>query len=576
MLLPYLSQYKLRIGVSFLLTIFAQLFSVANPYVIKKLVDTLANSANATPDPKYLVLLVILFFVLRWGMNALEGIDEYIFAKVDVGLKKLISIDVFKHLIYLPVSFHANQAMGGVSRKITRGTDSLATLSFFFTGSILPTFIEIIFVIGVFIYLFPPIFSIVFLVFVVVYVAFTIIVTERRQKILLEENKRDDLGSKQSIDALINYETVKYFTNEQFETNRYSTTLEGWSDIAIDSTKKGANLNMGQGFIITLGLTTLLFLAVQEFLAGRATVGDFVLITTYLNTVAIPLSFLGMMYRRLKEGLANVDEMFKLFETESSIVDAPHARAMQSKEGHVEFENVTFGYNTNRVILKNISIDIPRNSRVAIVGYSGSGKSTISKLLLRLYDVTSGSIRIDGVDIREVTQESLRKHIGVVAQDTILFNDTILNNVRYGKPDAPDEDVISATQAANIHDFILTLPKGYDTEVGERGVKLSGGEKQRVAIARMLLKNPPILLFDEATSSLDSKSEKMIQEAIKDISKSGRTTIVIAHRLSTIVDFDKIVVMDDGVIVEEGTHKELIDARGTYQKLWSIQSKKQE
>ena len=572
-LVPYLLQYKWRISLSFVLIIIARLLSVANPYVIKELVDALAESASVAPDPHYLVVLVGIFFVLRWGMDVLSGVKDYIFAKVDVGIKKMISLDVFQHLIYLPVSFHADQATGGVSRKIARGTNSLSTLSFFFTGSIVPTLIEVVLIIGIFINFFPPIFGMVFFIFVVVYVAFTVIVTERRQKLLLETNKRDDKGGEQSVDALLNYETVKYFTNESFETNRYKSTLERWADIAVVATKKGANLNIGQGFIITAGLTTLLALAVQEFLSGGATVGDFVLITTYLNRIAIPLSFLGTIYRRLKEGLANVDEMFKLFEVESDVIDKPNAKTLKCTEGHVEFNNVSFSYSKDRTILHNVSVDIPKKSSVAVVGYSGSGKSTVSKLLLRLYDVDKGSISIDGNDVRDVTQESLRKHIGVVAQDTILFNDSIMNNIRYGKPEATDKAVKMAAKSANIHDFITTLPKGYDTEVGERGVKLSGGEKQRVAIARMLLKDPPVLLFDEATSSLDSKSEKMIQGAIKEISHAGRTTIVIAHRLSTIVDFDKIIVMEKGHVIESGTHKELIESCGTYQKLWSIQNK---
>lgn len=572
-LVPYLLQYKWRIIASLSLIIVARLFSVANPYVIKELVDALAESAKVSPDPQYLILLVTLFFGFRWGMDILSGAKDYIFAKVDVGVKRLIALDVFKHLIYLPVAFHADQATGGVARKITRGTSSLSTLSFFFTGSIVPTLIEVVLIIGIFINFFPPIFGIVFFVFVVVYVTFTIIITERRQKLLLETNKRDDRGSEQSIDALINYETVKYFTNESFEAKRYESTLGRWADVAIVATKKGANLNVGQGLIITLGLTALLSLAVREFLAGGATVGDFVLITTYLNRIAIPLSFLGTLYRRLKEGLANVDEMFKLFEVESDIIDKPDAKTLKCTKGHVVFSGVTFGYKKDRTILNNVSINIKEQSSAAIVGYSGSGKSTISKLLLRLYDVQSGSVSVDNVDIKDVTQESLRRHIGVVAQDTILFNDSIVSNIRYGKPDADDDAVTKAAKAANIHDFIVDLPQGYETAVGERGVKLSGGEKQRVAIARMLLKDPPILLFDEATSSLDSKSEKMIQEAIKNISQGGRTTIVIAHRLSTIVDFDKIIVMDKGEVIEEGTHKELLESCGTYQKLWSIQNK---
>ncbi|MCH8010774.1 MAG: ABC transporter ATP-binding protein/permease [Candidatus Marinimicrobia bacterium] len=575
MLLPYLSRFKWRIIISLAIVVAGRLFSVTNPYVIKELVDTLAESTGFAIDIRYLAVLVLLFFMLRWGTDLLSGLKDYIFAKVTVGVKRLVSLDVFSHLLSLPVEFHTEQATGGVARKISRGTSAISSLSFFLTGSILPTLIEIVLVLGIFITLFPPIFGLVFGIFVVIYVAFTVIVTNRRQKLLLETNKRDDRGSEQSIDALMNYETVKYFTNEEFEFKRYESTLKRWADMAIVSTKKGANLNMGQGLILTAGLTALLALAVREYLNGAATVGDFVLITTYLNRVAIPLSFLGMLYRRLKESLANVDEMFKLLEVENDVVDRAGAKELENPEGHIVLTDVVFGYKDNRSVLKGVSIDIPARSSVALVGSSGSGKSTVSKLLLRLYDVSGGEISIDGADIRNITQVSLRRNIGVVAQDTILFNETIFNNIQYGRPGAGEEDIVAAAKLANIHEFIESLPEGYDTQVGERGVKLSGGEKQRVAIARMLLKDPPILLFDEATASLDSKSERRIQDAIKSVSQKGKTTIVIAHRLSTIVDFDKIVVLDQGKVIEEGTHEELLKTCGAYQKLWRLQNSSQ-
>lgn len=570
-LIPYLLEYKWRVFISLGLIVIARVLSVANPYVIKELVDELSAGVAAGFDTRYLFILVGLFFVFRWGTDLLGGIKDYLFAKVEVQIKKLISLDVFSHLLSLPVEFHTNQATGGVSRKIARGTRALSNFNFFFTGSIVPTLIEIVLIIFVFIRLFPPLFSVVFLVFVAAYVIYTIFITNRRQKILLETNKQDDRGSEQSVDALMNYETVKYFTNEKFEYNRYESTLGKWADIAVTSIKRGADLNMGQGLIITAGLTALLGLAVREYLAGAATLGDFVLITTYLNRIAIPLSFLGTMYRHLKEALAEVDEMFKLFDVQNDVMDRPGAKELVQPQGQVVLQNVSFGYKKERPILKDISIDVPVRSSVALVGASGSGKSTISKLLLRFYDIDEGSILIDGTDIRDITQVSLRRNIGVVAQDTILFNETIFNNIQYGKPGASEAEVVAAAKLASIHDFITALPQGYETQVGERGVKLSGGEKQRVAIARMLLKDPPILLFDEATASLDSKNEKMIQDAIKSISEEGRTTIVIAHRLSTIVDFHKIVVLDEGRVIQEGTHTELLQTCGVYQKLWSIQ-----
>ena len=574
LIIPYLMQFKGRILISMVLIVAGRLLSVANPYVIKEMVDALAEHATNPVELGSMVFLVALFFALRWGTDLLGGIKDYVFAKVTVGVKQLISLDVFNHLLSLPVEFHTDQATGGVSRKITRGTGALSTLSFFLTGSILPTVIEIALVIAIFIKFFPPIFAIVFGVFVVVYVVFTVVMTNRRQKLLLETNERDDKGSEQSIDALMNYETVKYYTNEKFESARYESTLEKWADIAIVSSKKGANLNMGQGLILTLGLTALLSLAVREYLAGAATLGDFVLITTYLNRVAIPLSFLGSLYRSLKESFANVDAMFKLMEVDNDVVDKENAQELKCTSGHVALTDVEFSYKKDRQILKGISIDVPSHTSVALVGASGSGKSTVSKLLLRLYDVDEGGVTIDGTDVRDITQESLRKNIGVVAQDTILFNDTIENNILYGRPEANHEDVVEAAKLASIHELIKGLPNGYETEVGERGVKLSGGEKQRVAIARMLLKNPTILLFDEATASLDTKSEQEIQDSIRKISKGGKTTIAIAHRLSTIVDFDKIVVLDKGQVIEEGTHEELLKGCGAYQKLWSSQSGK--
>ena len=566
---PYVLEYKWRVLFSLALIITARGFSVANPYIIKKVIDLLVEGA---PYNLFFVgILIALFFIFRWGMDLLSGIKDYVFAKVDISIKRKIPLDVFKHLLYLPVDFHTEQATGGVSRKVSRGTSSLSTISFFFTGSILPTFIEILMIVVVFLTTFPISFSLVFLLFVIAYVAYTVVVAEKRQKLLLEANRRDDRGGEQSIDALTNFETVKYFTNEEYELKRYNETLGRWSDIAILSTKKGANLNMGQGFIITAGLTALLILATREFIQGSATIGDFVLITSYLNRIAIPLTFLGTIYRRLKEALANIDAMFKLFDIKSSITDRKGATVLNVKEGNIILKDVEFSYQSDRKILKKISIDFPAKKSTAIVGYSGSGKSTVSKLLLRFYDVDKGSIRIDGVDIRDVTQDSLRKEIGVVAQDTILFNDTILHNINYGDTDATKEAIEKAAKLANIHDFIMGLPDSYDTAVGERGLKLSGGEKQRVAIARMMLKNPDILLFDEATASLDSKSERMIQESIKYLSKEGKTTIAIAHRLSTIIDFDKIIVMEKGEVIEEGTHDALLKTCGAYQRLWSMQ-----
>lgn len=571
-LIPYFLAYKWRILLSLSMLVFSKILAVADPYVMKQLIDTLVGDI-ANVDIRYIALLIIFFFVLRWGTNLLDGAKDYLFAKVQSNVKRLVSLDVFNYLINLPVDFHTKRATGGISRMVTRGSSGLENLFFSFTFNIIPTLVEIVFVVVIFLKLFPISFTIVFLLFVVVYVIFTIRFTNRRQKVLLETNRKDDKASSQSIDALLNYETVKYFTNEKFEYDRFNTSLKDWVKTSITSTKMGANLNMGQGLIITAGLTGILVLAIREYLAGDATIGDFVLVTTYLTRIAIPLNFLGFVYRMVKEGLADIDEMFNLLNVKNTIEEKANAKELEKVKGDIHLQDVRFSYSSGREVLKGITIDIPARSRIALVGFSGSGKSTISKLILRLYDVDSGKILIDGIDVRDIKQRSLRHHIGMVAQDTILFNDTIFHNIAYGRTDATKEDVEKAAKIANVHDFIVNeLPDGYDTIVGERGVKLSGGEKQRVAIARMIIKDPCILIFDEATASLDTKSEKIIQEAIKDISAGGRTTLVIAHRLSTIVDFDKIFVMAHGKIIEEGNHKELLEKNGVYARLWRSQS----
>ena len=382
-----------------------------------------------------------------------------------------------------------------------------------------------------------------------------------------------DWEKRKSIDALMNYETVKYFTNEAYEFGRYGDFLKKWVVSDITSSKMEAYIYRGQGVIIAIGLTALLSLSIREFVSGSMTVGDLVMITAYLSLISIPLGFLGFIYRRIKESLADMDEMFKLLDVPNAIADKKDARELKEVRGELVFEKVDFHYDNNRKVLSDISFIIPAKKSVAFVGYSGSGKSTISKLLVRFYDVAQGRITIDGIDIRDVTQESLRKNIGIVAQDSPLFNATIFENIEYGKPGASKEEVERVARVAHIHDFIMNeLPARYETIVGERGVKLSGGEKQRVAIARMLLKDPPILVFDEATASLDSKAEKIIQNAIAEISQGGRTTIVIAHRLSTIADFDEIVVMDKGMIVERGNQDSLIKQNGVYARLWEIQN----
>jgi ATP-binding cassette subfamily B protein len=569
-LTPYIKLYRWRIIFTMALLLASKVFSVADPYVTKKLIDYLVGGSAIKAS--VIAGFLILFFALRWGTNLLDGAKDYLFAKVQTNLKRFISLDVFEHLLSLPLAFHADRSTGGISRKITRGVSALEQIFWFLSFNIIPTIIEIILVIAIFMRLFPVSFTLVFLVFIFVYVAFTIGYTEYRQAMLLETNKQDDVVSGVSIDALLNYETVKYFANEKYEHNRLNAALDSWVGLGIKSTKMGANLNMGQGLIITAGLTAILSLAVIEYSHGHSTIGDFILVSTYLARVAAPLNFLGFMYRGMKEALANIDEMFKLLNVENALPDLPGASELLCVDGLVEFKDVNFSYNDERKIFDKLNFTVPPKKRVALVGYSGSGKSTVSKLLLRMYDVTGGSIELDGKNIKEATQESLRRQIGIVAQDSVLFNDTIRYNIAYGRIGATLEEVEAVAKIANIHDFITSLPNGYETVVGERGVKLSGGEKQRVAIARILIKDPKILVFDEATASLDTKSEKIIQEAINKISQGGRTTIVIAHRLSTIVDFDKIIVLDQGRVAEEGTHQELMAKNGIYAKLWLTQS----
>jgi ATP-binding cassette subfamily B protein len=572
-LLPYLKVFKGRIAFSIGLVIVSKLLVVAGPYVMKMLIDLLVSKGTAAPVSTISYLLVLLFS-LQWGGNVLDGTKDYIFSKVQANIRRNISLKVFEHLLSLPATFHADRSTGRVSRKITRGSSSLETIFMFLSFNIIPTLIQIIFIGIVFVSLFPISFVLTFLVFVVLYVAFTIYITNRRQLLLLETNKLDDMAHGHSTDALLNYDTVKYFTNEKYEYARYDEHLGDWGKSFIKSVRSGANLNMGQGFIITAGLAAILILAVQHFIVGDATIGDFVLVTTYLSSIAVPLGFLGFTYRAIKEGLANVDEMMKILKEKNTVRDKKTAKKLETFSRSIEFENVNFGYSNEREVLKNVSFSIPYKKRVALVGYSGSGKSTIPKLILRLYDVNSGKITIDGIDVRDLKQVNLRSKIGIVAQDTTLFNDTIFNNIIYGKPGATREEVEKVAKMANIHSFISKeLPDGYETIVGERGVKLSGGEKQRVAIARMLIKNPEILIFDEATASLDTKSERIIQQEIEKISKGNTTTIVIAHRLSTIVDFDNIIVLEKGKIVEQGNHSQLLEKKGVYYNLWEIQSK---
>lgn len=568
---PYLWEYRWRLFASLVFLIIARLLSLADPYIIKKIIDVLIENKEVVVGLSVPVLIV-LFFTARLIGGMFEGLKDLVIVKAETGLKQRIGLEVFSHMLDLSIAFHSDRSTGSVARKITRGKQALDSILWLFTNNILPTLLELTIITIVFLVLFPPSFAIVLIGTALIYVAYTIYTTERRQQILLEMNKADDVAGGKVVDSLLNYETVKYFTNEEYEYRSYGTRLSEWATLAIKAGWSLISLNVGQGIILASGLTLLLYMAYQQYILGAATVGDFVLITGYLGRIAIPLSFLGFVYRRAKEGLAQLDEMISLLYETITVKDAPGATALQVQKGAINFRQVSFGYSKDRIVLKDITLLVQPYERVALVGYSGSGKSTITKLLARFYDPIAGTITIDDQDISRVTQQSLRSQIGVVAQDAILFNATIGENIVYGNINATRKEVERAAKQAHIHDFIVQeLPEGYETVVGERGVKLSGGEKQRIAIARMLLKNPPILIFDEATASLDTKAEKEIQQSIQELAGEKRTTIVIAHRLSTIVDFDRIVVFDKGEIVEEGSHDELLKADGRYSELWKLQ-----
>jgi ATP-binding cassette subfamily B protein len=502
--------------------------------------------------------------------STFEEFRNIIFAKMRYGIMRRISIQVVEHLHELSLRFHLNRKTGAITRDINRGTTSISTLLNYLLFRIVPTFIEIALVAGILLTNYTVWFAVVVLVTFALYVAFTLMVTEWRLKYRIAKNKAESEANSQAIDGLINYETVKYFGNEQFEIERYDRNLTDWQDSAIKSQGSLSFLNIGQRAMIAVGVTIVMILAGQGVVDGDMTVGDLVAVNAYLLQVFMPLGFLGTIYSILKNAFSDMERMFDLLEADPEIVDDPDARPLEIDEGEIRFEDVEFGYNEDRQVLFGVDIHIPAGNKLAVVGASGAGKSTLARLLYRFYDVWEGRIAIDGQDVLDVTQESLRDAIGIVPQDTVLFNDSIYFNIRYGDLEATREDIERAARMASIHDFIVSLPQGYDTIVGERGLKLSGGEKQRVAIARAILKDPEILIFDEATSSLDSESEKAINEALNDVSKD-RTTLVIAHRLSTIVDADEIVVLDEGRVAERGTHAELLERGGTYARMWQLQ-----
>ena len=572
LLVPYLWEYRTRVCVALAFLVAAKLANVGVPLILKDVVDQLDPAFALVALP---VALLFAYGALRFSTTLFAELRDLLFIRVTQRAIRRVALTVFRHLHSLSLRFHLDRQTGGMTRDIERGTRGISTLMSYMIFSIIPVLLEFALVAAVLIAKFDWRFPAVTFAAVALYITFTLLITEWRIEIRRRANELDSKANTRAIDSLLNYETVKYFSNEDFEARRFDESLQKYEVAAVKSEASLGFLNIGQSLIIAAAVTALMALAAQGVMAKTLTIGDLVLVNALLIQLYIPLNHLGMVYREIKQSLIDMDKMFRLLEENREVADSPDAQALVTASPQIRFEGVNFSYESKRQILFNAGFEIGAGKTVAVVGHSGSGKSTLARLLYRFYDVSAGRITIDGNDIRDVTQSSLRGAIGIVPQDTVLFNDTILYNIQYGRPTASAEEVIEAARAAHIHDFIESLPDQYATGVGERGLKLSGGEKQRVAIARALLKNPQILIFDEATSALDSKSEKAIQAELDRISE-GRTTLTIAHRLSTVMGADQILVMDHGRIVERGTHRELLEAGGAYAQMWALQQEEEE
>jgi ATP-binding cassette subfamily B protein len=567
MLLPYLWEYKWRVVTALVFLVTAKVANVAVPLVLKDIVDALSPAHAVIAVP---FALLIAYGTLRMSTTLFAELRDVLFVRVAQRAMRRIALSVFRHLHSLSLRFHLERQTGGMTRDIERGTSGISTLLSYLIFSILPVILEFLLVALVLFAKFDWRFVAVTFVAIALYIVFTVSVTEWRMDIRRRANELDSRANTRAVDSLINYETVKYFNNEEYEARRYDESLMKYESAAVKSEASLGFLNIGQSMIIAGAVTALMVLAAEGVVTKALTLGDLVLINALLIQLYIPLNLLGSVYRNIKQSLVDMDRMFRLMREQREIQDRPDAIPLPEGPATIRFEHVDFGYDAKRQILFDVSFEVAAGSKVAVVGPSGSGKSTLARLLYRFYDVGAGRLTVSGVDVRRLQQASLRAAIGIVPQDTVLFNDTIHYNIHYGCPEAGDAEVVEAARAAHIHDFIAGLPEGYETRVGERGLKLSGGEKQRVAIARAILKSPRILIFDEATSALDSKSEKAIQSELDRIAR-GHTTLAIAHRLSTIMDADQILVLDQGRIVERGTHAELLTGGGAYAQMWALQ-----
>ena len=567
LLAPYVLEYRWRVVAALACLIAAKLANVGVPLVMKEVVDGLDARTAIVAVP---VALLAVYGCLRFSTTLFAELRDVVFVRVTQRAIRRVALGVFRHLHSLSLRFHLDRQTGGMTRDIERGTRGISTLLSYLLFSIIPVILEFALVAAVLIAKFDWRFAAVTFGAVAVYMAFTVTITEWRMEIRRRANELDSKANTRAVDSLLNYETVKYFGNEDFEARRYDEQLLKYEAAATRNEASLGLLNIGQSLIIAVAVTALMLLAAEGVASGSFTLGDLVLVNGLLIQLYIPLNFLGMVYREIKQALLDMDRMFRLLAENREVEDKPDAAELPSGRLEVSFSNVQFSYEKARQILFEVTFAIPAGHRVAVVGHSGSGKSTLARLLYRFYDASGGRISVNGEDIREVRQASLRAAIGIVPQDTVLFNDSILYNIRYGRPEASDAEVFEAARAAHIHDFIESLPNKYETAVGERGLKLSGGEKQRVAIARALLKNPRILIFDEATSALDSRAEKAIQAELERIAE-GRTTLVIAHRLSTVMDADQILVLSHGRIVERGSHAQLLEAEGEYARMWALQ-----